>query len=530
MSTNAPKVQQPQPDDPWTPRRVHGGFRHVRRVGRGRNRQYRFQGQLEGEVVSLVIRMHKLFLITPAFPLIGSILGLIGVIALGNVNSSGGALWTFLELVAAAAIVVTGIRFLYKDLALWWVETYIITNKRILSWKGLVNPSREEVPLENVQQVGVEQRSLLSLLLDYGDVHLYLVGGKGLLMRRVPRPKKVRDSLEQITVQAREGKAAAPKTQIPSDLDWREVLARLAKGEEVPKLPNPDEKYASRQRPGRVRGPLRTFGGPLRLPCDVTYASDEDTVMYIQRSKYVLAMKLILPILVLLGTIIATFYFPTTSVYSSIGILVILLWIGLTIINYVDDVFIFTNRRIIDIHRRFIIFEEAHATTEYSKIKDIQVKVGNPLFLSLDIGTVSIETPGSSPDIILSLVDHPFSLQDIIYAIKGFKEKVDKITGKNERKEELNTWFGAVLGALEKKVVSRGVPNLQKVDLWTAAEMAQELGMKVVPVGEDSSYPNIDSGLIVAQNPLPGTLMRAESDDPEDRPQIQVVLSKRREV
>ena len=57
--------------------------------------------------------------------------------------------------------------------------------------------------------------------------------------------------------------------------------------------------------------------------------------------------------------------------------------------------------------------------------------------------------------------------------------------------------------------------------------MAQELGMKVVPVGEDSSYPNIDSGLVVAQNPLPGILMRAESDDPEDRPQIQVVLSKR---
>src|SRR5260370_27059222 len=265
-------------------------------------------------------------------------------------------------------------------------------------------------------------------------MHLSLVGGKGLLIQHIPSPKKVRDVLEQITVQAREGKAAAPKTQIPPDLDWHEVLSLLAKGEEVPKLPNPDEKYANRQRPGRVRGPLRTFGGPLRLPCDVTYTSDEDTVMYIPRSKYVLAMKLSLPILVLLGTLVATFYFPHLVGYLAIGMLVILLWIGLTIINYVDDVFIFTNRRIIDIHRRFIIFEEAHATTEYSKIKDIQVKVGNPLFLSLDIGTVSIETPGSSPDIILSLVDHPFSLQDIIYAIKGFKEKVDKIRGKNDRK------------------------------------------------------------------------------------------------
>ena len=526
MSTNAPQVQQPQPD-PWTPRRVHGGFRHVRRVGRGRNKQYRFQGQLEGEVVKLVIRRHKLFLITSAFPLIASILGLIAAIALGNVNPSGGAFWTFLELAAAAAVVVTGIMFLYKDLALWWVETTIISNKRVFSWRGLARPTRQEIPLENVQQVALGQRSLLSLLLDYGDVRLYLVGSGELRMERIAHPKKVMDALEQITVQAREGKAAAPKIQIPSDLDWREVLARLAEGEEVPKLPNPDEKYAHRQRPGKLRGPLRTFGGPLRLPCDVTYATDENTVMYVQRSKYVLVMKLILPVVVLLGTIIASFYFPNIFGYLATGMLVILLWIGLTIINYVDDVYLFTNLRIIDIERKFIFFNEQHDATEYSKIKEIQVKVGNPIFLSLDIGTVSIETPGSSPNIVLSLVDHPFSLQDIVYAIKGFKEKADKVKTKNDRKEELNTWFGTVLGALEKKVVSRGVPNLQKLDLWTAAEMAQELGMKVVPVGEDSSYPNIDSGLVVAQNPLPGTLMRAESDDPEDRPQIQVVLSKR---
>lgn len=527
MSTNAPQVQQPQPDDPWTPRRVHGGFRHVRRVGRGRNRQYRFQGQLEGEVVKLVIRRHKLFLITPAFPLIASILGLILVVALSNANPSGGAFWTFLELLAAAAVLVTGIMFLYKDLALWWVETTIVTNKRIFSWRGLASPSRQEIPLDNVQQVAVDQRNMLSLMLDYGDVQLYLVGSGELRMDRIPHPKKVRDAIEQITVQAREGKAAAPKTQIPPDLDWHEVLTLLAKGEEVPKLPNPDEKYAHRQRPGRVRGPLRTFGGPLRLPCDVTYATDENTVMYVQRSKYVLAMKLILPIVVLLGTLIATLYFSHLVGYLVTGMLVILLWIGLTIINYVDDVYLFTDRRIIDIERKFIFFNEQHDTTEYSKIKEIQVKVGNPFFLSLDIGTVVIETPGSSPNIILSLVDHPFSLQDIVYAIKGFKEKADKVKAKNDRKEELNRWFGTVLGALEKKVVSRGVPNLQKLDLWTAAEMAQELGMKVVPVGEDSSYPNIDSGLIVAQNPLPGTLMHVESDDPEDRPQIQVVLSKR---
>ena len=249
--------------------------------------------------------------------------------------------------------------------------------------------------------------------------------------------------------------------------------------------------------------------------------------MYVQRSKYILALRLILPILVLLATIVLSLYFPHLLLYTALAILAILLWIGLTIINYVDDVFIFTNRRIIDIERKFIFLYEEHDATEYSKIKDILVNVGNPLFLSLDVGTVKVETPGTSPDIILSFVDHPFSLQDMIYAIKGFKEKVDKIEGTNKRKEELNTWFGTVLNTMEKTVLGRGVPNLQKLDLFAAAARAREFGMKVVPVGEDASYPNIESGLIVAQNPLPGTLMHVESNNPEERPLIQVILSKR---
>ncbi len=524
MSTNAPQVQQPQ-SDPWMPKRLHGGLRHLRRVGRGKNRHYQFQGQLEGEVVKLVIRRHIFFLITPALPLIASILAFLGVVVLSNLYPGAGAFWTFLELVAGAAILATAIYFIYKDLILWWLETYIITNKRIFEWKGLVTPSRQEVPLENVQQVAVDQTSLLSMILSYGDVHLYLVGGKGLLMEHIPNPKKVRDSLQQITDQARGAKASA-KPHIPPDLDWRGVLAILAKGEEVPKLPNPDQKYP--QRPGDVHRPLRTFGGPLRIPCDVRYTSGEETVMYVQRSKYILVLKLILPILVLLATIVLTLYFPHLLLYTAFAILAILLWIGLTIINYVDDVFIFTNKRIIDIERKFIFFYEEHDEAEYSKIKDIRVIVGNPLFLSLDVGTVFVETPGSSPDIILSFVDHPFFLQDRIYALKDFKEKiVDKVKAKNERKEELNQWFGTVLDTMEKTVLGRGVPNLQKLDLFAAAHRAREFGMKVVPVGEDASYPNIESGLIVAQNPLPGTLIHVESDNPEERPLIQVILSKR---
>src|SRR5260221_4966017 len=102
MSTNAPQVQQPQ-SDPWMPKRLHGGLRHLRRVGRGKNRHYQFQGQLEGEVGKLVIRRHIFFLITPALSLIASILAFLDLVLLINLYPGAGAFWTFLELLAGAA-------------------------------------------------------------------------------------------------------------------------------------------------------------------------------------------------------------------------------------------------------------------------------------------------------------------------------------------------------------------------------------------------------------------------------------------
>ncbi len=76
MSSNAPQAQQAQ-NDPFTPRRGQGGYRRVRKVGKGKNRHWEFKGQQPGEVVKAVLRKHKFFLIVPAFPFIASLLGLI---------------------------------------------------------------------------------------------------------------------------------------------------------------------------------------------------------------------------------------------------------------------------------------------------------------------------------------------------------------------------------------------------------------------------------------------------------------------
>jgi uncharacterized protein YjbI with pentapeptide repeats len=204
--------------------------------------------------------------------------------------------------------------------------------------------------------------------------------------------------------------------------------------------PNPDEKFARFHKPGRVHGPLRTFGGPLRIPCDVRYDLEENTVVYIQQSKYVLVLRLILPVLLLFGLIVSTFYFPSFDLYIVIAIFIMLFVIGYSIINYVDDIFILTTKRIIHIKPKFIFFFEEHDTTTYDKIRDIKLEKRYPLGdlihslllryprrglllrLDLDIGTVFVRTP-DQPDIVIPLADHPFYLQDVIFLIKNHMER-----------------------------------------------------------------------------------------------------------
>jgi hypothetical protein len=50
------------------------------------------------------------------------------------------------------------------------------------------------------------------------------------------------------------------------------------------------------------------------------------------------------------------------------------------------------------------------------------------------------------------------------------------------------------------------------------------MGMKIEPVGEVETQSNMESGVVVSQNPYPGVLMKEDGANP---PQIEVYLSKR---
>jgi hypothetical protein len=408
----------------------------------------------------------------------------------------------------------------------WWVDLEIITNKRVITCKGFIQPTRSVIALEKISQVAVHQDSPWSTFLRYGDVYIY-TGGDRHILKRVYRPDIVRDNIHGIH-QGIKAAAAAKGEKLPTivDPELKDLLTRLGKKDEVPSLPNADEGYEQWLRPEQLRKPLRRFGGPLRIPTEVTYAAEEKTVMYIQRSKWILFGKLFFPGLGCLVALFLTFLYPGISLFTVCSGLILLAVMALLTINYVDDIFILTNKRIINIERKFIFLNEERVETAYENIHETTIKITNLVQNFLDVGNIYIKTKGTNPDINMTLVDNPYFIADKINEIKGFEKKVGTVKSKNERQDELSKWFTNVISVLEKKMSSQGVPNLRSMDFWTASTMAETMGMKVVPVGEDDSYPHIEAGRVVSQNPMPGTLI-AVDPDARERPQIHVILSKR---
>ncbi len=520
------------PEDRWRSGRPRFGLQQFRR---GKDHKWHFSGQELDEEVRIVVREHWWFLVQPALPFLGSLVLLL-LVVWGSVSLKAlGALWIFVYTLVILLVIATGIWFAWKDLVVWWLETYIITNKRIIESSGLLNPKRKVTTLDKVQQVGIKTESFLGVLLRFGTVHVYLTGGD-LLLKNVPNPKVVKDALTSITDDIKSKKPKEVPLPVPQDPELAAMLDKLAKGKDVKPLEDADEAYYKRDKDGkaikddRLLGPRRTFGGVLRIPAEIRYSSGEYTVKYIQRSMYVLYRNLAIPfvaLIVLLPVAVVTpsiGFIPSNllqgwAFFMGIVVLGLLIAMGLIYINYADDVYILTNKRIIDLERKLIFGFESRIEAEYKNIRDIRVEVTNVLDRFLDIGNVYVETPGSKDtDIIFDHVDHPFVLTDEISAVREYKDKVDKAKKESDEKKNLNVWFSTVVSKMESRSLQS--PALKRLDLLSAMAKAQEKGLEVVVVGEDVATDDLPPGYVMQQSPPAGTLVSKGT-------KIEVLLSKK---
>jgi uncharacterized membrane protein YdbT with pleckstrin-like domain len=122
-------------------------------------------------------------------------------------------------------LVIPIVRFLYH-LLLWQNREYIITNRRVIQIRGIVNKNVIDSSLEKVNDVKLTQ-SVLGRLFDYGDVEILTASELGAnLFKRIRAP--IRFKTAMLNQKEELGMGEVPVGSAPQAPDVPSMIENLA--------------------------------------------------------------------------------------------------------------------------------------------------------------------------------------------------------------------------------------------------------------------------------------------------------------
>ena len=406
------------------------------------------------------------------------------------------------------------VRWVFRNLLGWLSQVYILTDQRLVVAAGYLRRSRQEADLTNIQTVRARRPNLIAAMLDIGNIEVATAGTEGqFYLTGIYHPEAATRAILNAQQTARTGGTARQTQQRQarqsgqlSDDELRPAV-RAALDTLVARDAAVDGAHAAENVRANRAANLRF--GLFRTQTPITLLPDEQVVERIYRHWFVLLEREALPLAVgaaiaALGLFIGAIGGPAASPFSLGlilgGISVALVWGGLLYSNYVDDIFILTTHRIIDIDRLYFIFAEGRREALYGKIQDVRVSVS---FLGrmLGYGTIVVETAGRAPNIEMMNIGHPLPTQDRIFGlINANKEREAQATAVRQRQE----YRRAVAGMLNELLVE--APDVRRLSLLDAASRLRAVGLKLVVEAEEptAAYP---SGVVLDQSPRPGASM-----------------------
>lgn len=155
----------------------------------------------DGEGVVLHMHTHGKALIWPvvALVLLGAALG-VGIALLPQSTQPWG-LWAAIGAFALLMIWLVLLPFLR-----WLTTTYTVTDRRIITRRGILNKTGHDLPLRRINNVNYE-RSLTDRILGCGTLVLETAAGQPLVLHDLPRVERVHVMINNLLFQRDDGRA-----------------------------------------------------------------------------------------------------------------------------------------------------------------------------------------------------------------------------------------------------------------------------------------------------------------------------------
>lgn len=449
-----------------------------------------FRGQLPGERAVVCTRAAWWLVALRAWPAWCSLLALGAVSAAQMTGWLQGPTTVVLQLLLAGLALVMLAWWVVEVAYPWWFTVAVITDQRLLLNRGGIKADDQVISLANVQAVRIVTRSFWAWLLGYGHVEVSAAGGPALRFEGLPRPLAFANALRQ----ARAAQVGDTATVEIADPAMRHLIDELADVQPMPTLPALD--------------PALARGWPLRHAMSVPLEPDEVVVGTISRHWWWLARHEVIPLAILAATaamcwiaalLAGRWANPQVLAMAVGGGGLGLLGAVLAYLNFVDDSFVLTNVRLLDVNRRFFVFYEATDEITYDAIQKVESEIPTLWARLVGYGSVIINVGGTNPPIMLDHIPRADLAAQALERCRAITAERAKVASANRERLEKKEWFVSVLNEMVIEA-----PELRGLPLEDAIEAAYAVGLRLLVLGESRTVPGMPAGIVITQSPFPG--------------------------
>ncbi len=419
----------------------------------------RLPWQREDELLVALSRKHIYAFLRNLWLLILPLLAFAGVLRLALMTHQI-VLYIVCALIAVIALGI--VAWLFLD---WRNDYYVVTNKRVVHVEKIIllRETRDEAPLQSIQDVSILIPSVTARLLGFSDLIIQTAGARGqVVFRTLGNAAWVRDrifeQLGRIRAEERSEKRETIRRQLEFEFGRVEQgVSSMAEPEEVPPATETEETPLI----DLLRGFVSSLMPRMRL--------EENGVVTWRKHWFRLVDKAVGPLLLLfillqLGLAVLLNLFPDPGnrfwVVFLMGLLIgsFLLWYRYE--DWRNDIYQLTDDRIVDIERLPLGLREERREASLAMIQDIRYEIPGVVANLLGYGNVVIQTAAREASFSFDWVHQPRRVQEEIFArMDAFRER-QRQQQRERRAAELLDWFATYtdLTGEQERSGERGEP------------------------------------------------------------------------
>ncbi len=375
----------------------------------------------------MVIRRHWWLLMRPLLGLL-LLLAILPLYAMIEYLAPQFALARYESIFLTVDLALCGLlilKWLAVDFAVWFADSYVITNQRIIEQQGVVVLERREAGLRAVQESNYTISGAEARFFDYGDLKIQTAGrGNPIVFRQVPHPRRIQ-ALLSAHVRAVRTEQGHVKHQ---DDAISAALTRIFSG-----------SGSTHDAPTQVV-PLVTRQA-ARAQRQMNLLPNETIVHTTRRHPILLARCLVLPCalfaLWLAGLHVLRLLVPLS--WELAFYLLLALWAGWIVFDWRDDLYVLTSDRLIEL-RRTPLFFETRNVVQLRAVQDVVLRIALPSGGIFNLGTLTVELSGADP-LHLRAVPHADRMQHLIFEAMEMAQQRDRLQDQERLAGTLTEWF-----------------------------------------------------------------------------------------